>query len=149
MWRANCVPFLFCQREREIYARRPCIVLQRGGLCQGSLGSLVLFCHRSACNRSVTVVHAYIWRALMQEVGQSAPVVPSVQEISMHFSGVFSGKVPAPTPSLAPPTEDELQVLFGWEEVAAAFKFVQHLVVMGSLFKHCVHTLLDSWCKSF
>ena len=65
----------------------------------------------------------YFWKALRRGIAQSSPVVPTADEFAQHFSSVFSGPpVRPPLPSLAPPTTEDLDDLFGDDELQGAFK---------------------------
>ena len=65
----------------------------------------------------------YFRKALRRGIAQSSPVVPTADEFAQHFSSVFSGPpVRPPLPSLAPPTTEDLDDLFGDDELQSAFK---------------------------
>lgn len=65
----------------------------------------------------------YFWKALRRGLAHSSPVVPTADDFAEHFATVFKGPdVAAPTPPMSPPSEEELNELFGEEALQAAFK---------------------------
>ena len=71
---------------------------------------------RSLCREDPT----YFWKAARRGTRKSPPPVPTMQELSSHFSGVFKGPAVTGVP-LGPPTPQEVDELFSEEVVDYAF----------------------------
>lgn len=72
---------------------------------------------RAICKEDPT----YFWKAARRNTRRSPPPVPTMQEISSHFMGVFQGPGFTGVP-LAPPSPQEAEEVFSDEVINQAFK---------------------------
>ena len=66
----------------------------------------------------------YFWKAARINTRKAPPPVPTMQELTTHFSGVFKGPGTTGVP-LAPPSVQEVEEMFSDEVVKHVFKYLK------------------------